>query len=87
MTTLPKVSVLIPTYNYAHHLDEAIQSVLDQTYQNFELVIVDDQSTDNTDAVVSKYLQDKRIRYYKMNITLAFQTTLISALNMQKANT
>jgi glycosyltransferase involved in cell wall biosynthesis len=65
METPPKVSVLIPSYNSAHILDETIKSVLDQTYTDFELIIVDDQSKDNTDEVVKKYLNDKRIAYYK----------------------
>jgi glycosyltransferase involved in cell wall biosynthesis len=58
----------MPTYNYAHFLDEAITSVLNQTFSNFELIIVDDKSSDNTDKVVEKYLADPRIRYYK-NLT------------------
>ena len=65
MPTTPTVSILIPTYNYARYLDEAIQSVLNQTFQNFEMIIVDDQSTDNTDQVVQKYLSDPRISYIK----------------------
>jgi len=60
----PKVSVLIPTYNYAHYLDDTIQSVLKQTYTDFELIIVDNCSTDNTDEVVKKYLNDKRVSFY-----------------------
>ena len=60
----PKVSVLIPTYNYARFLDEAIQSVLSQTFEDFELIIVDNCSNDNTEEVISKYLDDKRITYY-----------------------
>lgn len=73
MPELPKVSVLIPTYNYAHYLDEAIESILQQTYQNFEVIIVDDNSTDDTDATVKKYLADSRFLYYKntVNIGLA----------------
>ena len=65
MEPQPKVSVLIPTYNYAHYLDETIQSVLDQSFQDFELVIVDNHSTDNTEELVKKYLADTRISYYK----------------------
>jgi glycosyltransferase involved in cell wall biosynthesis len=65
MSTTPRVSVLIPTYNYAHFLDDAIQSVLAQTYTDYELIIVDNASTDNTDEVVARYLSDTRVRYYK----------------------
>lgn len=64
MTNSPKVSVLIPTYNYANFLDEAIESVLAQTFTDFELIIVDNCSTDNTSEVVKKYLADKRISFY-----------------------
>jgi glycosyltransferase involved in cell wall biosynthesis len=65
MSTIPKVSVLIPTYNYARFLDETIQSVLNQTFTNFELTIVDNCSTDNTEEVVKKYLTDKRVSFYR----------------------
>jgi glycosyltransferase involved in cell wall biosynthesis len=65
MNATPKVSVLIPTYNYAHFLDETIQSVLDQTFTDFELIIVDNCSTDNTAEVVQKYLADTRVLFYR----------------------
>lgn len=70
MSATPKVSVLIPTYNYAHYLDEAIQSVLDQTFADFELVIVDNCSSDNTDEVVRKYLTDSRVSFHKNETNL-----------------
>jgi glycosyltransferase involved in cell wall biosynthesis len=65
MKPQPKISVLIPTYNYAHFLDETIQSVLDQSFRDFELIIVDNHSTDNTEEVVNKYLADPRVSYHK----------------------
>ena len=58
------VSIIMPSYNTAPYIRETIQSVLDQTYQNWELIIVDDCSTDNTDEVVAS-IQDDRIRYLK----------------------
>jgi len=56
------ISVIIPTYNRARFLKEAIESVLAQTYKNLELIIVDDGSTDNTSEVVKEFT-DKRIIY------------------------
>ena len=62
----PKVSVIIPTYNRSDLLPRAINSVLNQTYQDFELIIVDDGSTDNTEEVIKEFQeQDKRIKYIK----------------------
>jgi len=51
----PLVSVIIPNYNHARFLDERILSILNQTYQNFELIILDDKSTDNSVEVINKY--------------------------------
>jgi len=58
----PSVSVIIPTYNRARLVSRAIQSVLNQTYQNLELIVIDDASTDNTEEVVKDF-KDNRIRY------------------------
>ena len=58
------VSVIMPSWNTSNFIAESIQSVIDQTYENWELIIVDDCSTDNTDEVVARFT-DKRIRYFK----------------------
>lgn len=58
------VSIIIPTYNYGHLINETIESVLNQTYTNWECIIVDDGSTDNTKDVVAIFLKkDNRIKY------------------------
>jgi glycosyltransferase involved in cell wall biosynthesis len=59
----PVVSVIIPTYNRAHYVTEAIQSVLDQSYQDFEIIVVDDGSTDNTREAVTSF-KDPRLKYF-----------------------
>jgi glycosyltransferase involved in cell wall biosynthesis len=57
----PKVSVIIPTYNRAHLIGKAIQSVMDQTFRDFEVIVVDDGSEDNTWEVVSQFTE--KVKY------------------------
>lgn len=59
----PQVTVILPTFNRARFVTEAITSVIDQTLANWELVVVDDGSTDDTEAAVAPFLEDSRIRY------------------------
>jgi glycosyltransferase involved in cell wall biosynthesis len=67
----PKVSVIIITYNRAGLLVKAITSVLSQSYSNFELIIIDDASIDNTkELVVGLMKQDQRIKYFKNEVNL-----------------
>jgi glycosyltransferase involved in cell wall biosynthesis len=62
----PLVSVLTPVYNGEKFLQECIESVLNQTYQNYEYIIVDNSSTDGTPGIIERYAQaDKRIRVYR----------------------
>lgn len=60
-----KFSVLMPTYNQASFIRRAIASLLKQTYPFFELIIINDGSTDNTEVFISDYLHDKRVSYIK----------------------
>lgn len=59
------VSIIMPSWNTAQFIGESIKSVLAQTYTNWELIIVDDCSTDNTDEILQPFLSDKRIKYFK----------------------
>lgn len=59
------VSIVMPSYNTGQYISESIDSVLNQTHTNWELLVVDDCSTDNTDDVVRPYLADARIKYLK----------------------
>lgn len=58
----PKVTVYIPTHNYGKYVDKAIQSVLNQTVEDWELIVIDDGSTDNTMEVLEKYQSHPKIR-------------------------
>jgi glycosyltransferase involved in cell wall biosynthesis len=61
---MAQISVITPTYNRAHLLGRAVQSVLGQTFRDFELIVVDDGSTDNTQEVVAN-MGDERLRYIR----------------------
>ena len=62
---MPAVTVVIPTYNYGRFIGEAIRSVLTQTFQDFEIIVVDDGSTDDTPAVVATF-DDSRLRFIRI---------------------
>lgn len=62
----PLISVVIPTYNHANFLGRALQSVLAQTYTNWEIIVVDNHSQDNTDDIIEGY-DDSRIRFLKIH--------------------
>ena len=63
---LDKISVIIPTYNRGHLILNSIGSVLNQTYKNIEVLLIDDGSSDDTENIINN-LEDKRIRYIKLN--------------------
>lgn len=66
MENKPLVSIITPTYNHEKFIGTCLESVLSQTYSNWELIVIDDGSSDRTGFVVSQY-NDKRIRYIRQN--------------------
>ncbi|UOE38004.1 glycosyltransferase family 2 protein [Chryseobacterium oryzae] len=66
MNNTPLISTIVPCYNQAQYLDECLQSVLDQTYENWECIIVNDGSPDNTEEVAKRWIErDSRFKYLK----------------------
>ena len=63
----PKVSVIIPNYNHEKYLDERIQSVLNQTYTDFEVIILDDVSMDNSKEVIERYRCNPHVSHIVYN--------------------
>jgi glycosyltransferase domain-containing protein len=63
MNNQPKISVVIPTYNRPHLIGRAVKSVLNQTYKNIEIIIIDGSTNDETEEVIQPYLTDSRINY------------------------
>lgn len=68
----PLVSIIIPTYNRIDSLKIALDSALKQNYDNLEIVVSDDCSTDGTDVFISKYLDNPKIKYFRNEMNLQF---------------
>lgn len=83
MTNKELISVILPAYNAERYLSEAIDSVLNQTYTNFELIIINDGSTDKTEEIILSYL-DPRIRYVKNEQNLKLIKTLNKGIDLAK---
>lgn len=65
---MPLVSVVVPNFNHARFLPQRLESILAQTFSDFEVIILDDGSTDNSREVIARYLQDPRVRFYANDI-------------------
>lgn len=79
----PEVSVVMPVYNGARYIREAIESILTQTYKSFELIIINDGSTDNSEEIILSY-QDPRIVYLKNQVNSKICVTLNRGLDAAK---
>jgi len=79
----PKVSVLLPTYNGARFITKSIESVLKQSFDNFELVVIDDGSTDYTQKIVEEFVKkNDRVSFIKNKENLGIQKTLNKGLGI-----
>jgi glycosyltransferase involved in cell wall biosynthesis len=75
------ITVLMPVYNAEKYLHEAIDSILNQTYKHFELIIINDGSTDRSEEIIKSY-KDPRIQYLKNNTNLGLSATLNKGLQL-----
>ena len=82
----PLFSVIIATYNRAHLLPRAVNSALNQSYQNFEVIIIDDGSTDNTSQVLESFKGDPRIVYHRHKENMGLSTTWNKGLDLAKGD-
>lgn len=62
---MAKVSIIIPVHNCAEYLVQSVDSVLNQSFEDFELIVIDDGSTDSTEDVIKRYSKENRIRYIR----------------------
>lgn len=82
----PVLSVYMPVFNASLYLSEAIESILSQTFTNFEFIIIDDASTDNSWQIIKKYSRlDKRIRAYKNKLNLGVSLTSNIAISLVRS--
>jgi len=75
------ISVLMPVYNVDSHLEEAIDSILNQSYSDFEFLIINDGSTDRSEEIILSY-KDERIRYIRNEVNLGIVKTLNKGLDL-----
>jgi glycosyltransferase involved in cell wall biosynthesis len=78
---MPQVTVLMPVFNSGKFLDAAISSILSQTYPDFEFIIIDDGSTDNSAAIIKSF-KDPRIRFFQNEINLGITRTLNKGIEL-----
>ena len=81
------ISIVLPIYNGEKYMRESIESIIMQSYQNWELIIVNDCSTDNTAEIANEYVKkDKRIKYYKNDKNMRLPRTLNRGFSLSKGD-
>src|SRR3990170_6879460 len=78
---MPTLTVLMPVYNAGNYLHEAIESILSQTFRDFEFLIIDDASTDSSVDIIESF-QDPRIRLVKNDINMGITATLNKGIEL-----
>lgn len=63
----PEVSIIVPNYNHAQFLKQRLESIFNQTYQNFEVILLDDSSTDDSVSILEKYSKHSKVSHFKVN--------------------
>lgn len=79
----PLISVIMPVYNAEKYIDETINSILNQSFKNFEFIIIDDKSTDNSVKIIEKF-NDKRIKFFKNESNIGYVKTLNKLIGLAK---
>ena len=82
MSKTPEISLIMSVYNGEDYLSEAIESVLNQTFKNFELIVINDCSTDKTEEILKKYAEsDERVKVYTNEVNLRLPSSLNKAMS------
>ena len=85
MSNKPRISVLMPAYNVEKYIGEAIESILTQTFKDFEFIIINDGSTDKTPLIIEEYAKkDKRIKFINNKKNKGFIATLNECLDLSQ---
>lgn len=77
-----RVSIIMCSYNTSKYIEEAVESIINQTYTDWELIISDDRSTDNTVELIKQYTDDPRVTLYEQPVNLGYLANKNSALKM-----
>ena len=80
----PTLSVTVLNYNYAHYLPQCLDSILSQTWKDFELILINDRSTDNSLEVIQPYLADSRIKFVNHEENKGFVASLIEGSSLSR---
>jgi glycosyltransferase involved in cell wall biosynthesis len=80
----PRVSFVVPTYNYATYLARAVESLLAQSFTSLEVIVIDDASTDNTAEILERYAAERRVRVYRHSQNIGHIATYNEGLGMAR---